>query len=72
MTYAILLQTDFNMEIRENIRGTKANEKFSNEHIAKIYPKGKKIKMCVNGFEFYAIVKSVIRVYEDSSAVVMY
>ena len=72
MTYAILLQTDFNMEIRENIRGTRENEIFTNNRIAKMFPKGKRIKMTIKGIEIEAVVKSVIRVYEDSSAVVMY
>lgn len=68
MTYAIMLKTDFRTEIKMDIRGTRENEVFTNSRIMRIYPKGKRIKMTVGDFEFYATVKNIIKVYENSEA----
>ena len=72
MTYVIKLEADFNANITYEIRGTKSLECFTNGRITKMYPIGKRIKMNVGGFEYTAIVKGIVKVYEHSLCEIMY
>lgn len=66
MTYAIILITDFGTEIRLDIRGTVALEKYTNERIMNIYEIGKEVTFMVGNMEVKATVKQIIKVYPNS------
>lgn len=72
MCYAIILQiVSTSTEIRIDIRGTKANEKFTDNRITNIYKKGKIIPITVGNITIDAMVKSIIKVYPNSRCTVL-
>lgn len=67
MCYAILLEIiGTQTEIRIDIPGTVALEKFTDNRIRNIYEKGKIIPVTVGKITFNAKVKSIIKVYPNS------
>ena len=66
MVYAIILVTDFGLEIRVDIPGVTSLEKYTNDRISNMYPKGKKVPITVGDISVMATVKYVYKVYPHS------